>query len=195
MFVLANCQLHVVDAFSILWSSSYLRLWNKLHLHLLMYTQSRINWQTNTTKKKPCLPLCKRSLFFYKNAFNHKPCKQTPNIILTEIISAKCNFRVENISCLPVYDWLFLTAPFRVCCALVQETCWLAVSWLSQNLWHSCGKEVSWLPRFLSVPVIYLIFIFLKYEATLDPILLPNHQPLCKPSHSWTKQYGCSESL
>ena len=47
--------------------------------------------------------LCKRSLF-YKNAFNHKPCKQTPDIILTEIISAKCNFRVENISCLPVYD-------------------------------------------------------------------------------------------
>ena len=61
MFVLANCQLHVVDAFSILWSSSYLRLWNKLHLHLLMYTQSRINWQTNTTKKKPCLPCCRGS--------------------------------------------------------------------------------------------------------------------------------------
>lgn len=61
MFVLANCQLHVVDAFSILWSSSYLRRRNKLHLHLLMYTQSRINWQTNPTNKKPCLPCCRSS--------------------------------------------------------------------------------------------------------------------------------------
>ena len=58
---ITNYQLHVVDAFSILWSSSYLRLRNKLHLHLLMYTQSRINWQTNTTNKKPCLPCCRSS--------------------------------------------------------------------------------------------------------------------------------------
>lgn len=61
MFVLANCLFYVVDAFSILWSSSYLRLRNKLHLHILMYTQSRINWQTNTTNKKSCLPCCRSS--------------------------------------------------------------------------------------------------------------------------------------